>query len=120
MLVLTYLLMKEDHNDPSVPLFVRGQPNPPPRYYDKESGRFYDWLYFKPVGNEMAARPLIATPTTVNRKGDVPREKDIHYRVVGFVDGRVELIEESKFRKMLSQPADAMGRPRGRSLSSPL
>ena len=107
VLVITYLIMKEDYVDPSAPLFAPGLADPPPRYYDKESGRFYDWLYFNPVGNEAPARPLVATPTTVNRQGDVPRKGDNHYRVVGFSDGIVELIEESEFRKMLSQPADA-------------
>lgn len=81
------------------------------RYFeDPDSIREYEWIYFgdgMPIWKNPHQRILIASPTTFNHNGAVPTDPSDTLRVVAFADGHSEVIDESEYQKLITQPVAA-------------
>jgi len=73
-------------------------------FYDPESQRPYDWLYFcrelqKTETKHTAV--LIVAPTMFGTDDEVPANTEENFRFVGFMDGHVERMTQSEFEALM-------------------
>jgi hypothetical protein len=72
-------------------------------FYDPESGRPYDWMYFGDQLNDMKIKyssVLIVAPTLFGTGDKIPTEMDEKFRLVGFMDGHVERMTQTEFEAL--------------------
>jgi len=81
-------------------------------FHDHDSGRVCDWLYFQPSAKiDWKYAPgtvVVGSPTTLSEKWAAPGEGEKLYRAVAFLDGHVDLIEESEYREVVRQQSGAI------------
>jgi hypothetical protein len=78
-------------------------------FEDPTSERKYEWIYFgdgMSIWDNPHQKILIASPTLFDHKGAIPTDPNDTLRVVAFADGHSEVIEESEYQKLITQPVD--------------
>jgi hypothetical protein len=73
-------------------------------FYDPESQRPYDWLFFGDRLRQTEIKPdsvLIVAPTTFGTTKNAPKENEEKFRMVGFMGGYVERLTEAEFEALM-------------------
>ena len=80
-------------------------------FYDPESERPYDWLFFGDRLRHKEIKPdsvLLVAPTIFGTTKNIPKENEERFRMVGFMGGYVERLTEAEFEALMVDQDDSI------------